>query len=67
MTNENNLTEIDHDITRTIRVSLMLRVMDTWKIRKSDFFRTELKQNIRALRVLRDTQSLYQEKYFWTK
>lgn len=67
MTNENNMTEIDHDITRAIRVALMLRVMDTWKIRKSDFFRAELKQNIRALRVLRNSHALYQEKYFWAK
>lgn len=67
MTNENNMTEIDHDITRAIRVALTLRVMDTWKSRKSAFFRSELKQNIRALREMRNARSLYQEKYIWAK
>lgn len=67
MTNENNMNEIDHDITRAIRVALVLRVMDTWKSRKSSFFRAELKQNIRALRVMRNARSLYQEKYIWSK
>ena len=67
MTNENNITEIDYDITHAIRVALTLRVMDTWKSRKSGFLRTELKNNIRALRVMRNARSLYQEKYIFAK
>jgi len=67
MTNENNMTEIDHDITRAIRVALMLRVMDTWKSRRSNFLRAEIKQNIRALRVMRDSRAIFQEKYLFTK
>ena len=67
MTNENNMTEIDYDTTHAIRVALTLRVMDTWKIRKTAFFRNELKKNIRALRVMRNSRAIFQEKYIFAK
>jgi len=63
----NNLTKIDNEIFDAIRVSLVLNVKDGWKYRRSPFSRHELKTNIKALRVMRQTQSLYQEKFFWTK
>jgi len=67
MTNENNISKIENEVVDAIRVSLRLNVMEGWKLRHLPFSRTQLKNNLKALRVIRNTQYLYQEKFFWTK
>ena len=55
------LTPISADITQTIRVTLMLRIMDLWKIRRG--FRPEIRSAVSALREMRGARSVYRVKY----
>lgn len=59
------LTPISADITQTIRVALMLRIMDLWKIRHK--FRSEIREAVAALREMRGARSVYRVKYSFAK
>jgi hypothetical protein len=64
---KDNITPIAHDILATIRATLRVGIVRDWKHRNDPFFRNEVKQAVKALRVIRGTQVLYQEKFFWAK
>lgn len=65
MENEMNLTPVSTDITQTIRVTLMLRIMDLWKVRRS--FRPEIRNAVAALREMRGARYVYRVKYSFAK
>ena len=62
-----NITPIEYDILSTIRVSLRMSIVRDWSSRQDPFFRKEIRQAVKALRVMRNTQSLHQEKFPWSK
>lgn len=62
-----NLHLVNGNIVATIRVSLRLDIVRNWKERKDPFVRSELKGNIAALRVMRNTATLFQEKHIFAK
>jgi len=62
-----DIEKIDTDILDTIRVTLRLSIMEGWKYRRLAFSRQQLKNNLKALRVMRNTQILHQEKFLWAK
>lgn len=64
---KDNITPITNGILATIRVTLRMSIVREWKHRKDPFFRKEIKETIKALRLIRGTQALYQEKFFWAK
>jgi hypothetical protein len=61
----NQLTQIDNETLQTIRVSLLLWIMNHWKYR--NVFRSEIRKNVKALRTMRNSLAVYQEKAFWAK
>jgi hypothetical protein len=61
----NQLTQIDNETLQTIRVSLLLWIMNHWQHRK--VFRSEIRKNVKALRTMRNSLAVYQEKAFWAK
>lgn len=61
------LVRISDSVLTTMRVSLRLSIFHEWQDRKDPYFRKSLRENIHALRTLRASASLYQEKHFFTK
>jgi hypothetical protein len=61
----NQLTQLDNETLQTIRVTLLLWIMDHWKFR--NVFREEIRKNVKALRIMRNSLGVYQEKLPWVK
>lgn len=51
---KNNNAQLTNEIITTIRVSLRLQIVSAWKNRTDSFYRQQLKENIQALRVMRE-------------
>lgn len=64
---KDNTTPIENGILSTIRISLRMSIVREWPNRNDPFFRKEIRETVNALRVMRKTQSLHQEKFPWSK
>jgi hypothetical protein len=65
MQNENNLNEISQDVLSTIRVTLMLYIKSRWEHRR--VYRSEIRERVQALRVMRNSLALYHQPFIWAK